>query len=249
MSETPEDYIVTLPISAVDADMAGMPAEWLARAIMAVGRPAGQAAYVPALAARSVPDGWVPSPEFSKKFRSYLGEGIHVAFRKGTDSRGALAIWKAIQDLPSDEWSAVVDFVAYSMLDAMPRWLLASAPSIASTEHAGAAEGGALDLIDMVIGIDKELESLSAKRFGQVGVIEAFGKELEGLHHRLHMLAVALRTVVRRATHPVTVAEEPGVFIDLPTLKWWRELVDLNPADLAPRLDDRIRASLAGRTK
>lgn len=35
-----------------------------------------------------------------------------------------------------------------------------------------------------------------------------------------------------------------GVFVELNTLKWWRELVDLNPGDLAPRLDARIRSAL-----
>lgn len=41
-----------------------------------------------------------------------------------------------------------------------------------------------------------------------------------------------------------------GSYISLQTLKWWRELVDLNPADLAPRLDAVIaaRAALKGTT-
>lgn len=30
------------------------------------------------------------------------------------------------------------------------------------------------------------------------------------------------------------------VSIPLKTLKWWRELVDLNPADLAPRMDQYL---------
>lgn len=33
---------------------------------------------------------------------------------------------------------------------------------------------------------------------------------------------------------------EPKAVIPLSTLKWWRELVDLNPQDLAPRMDDQI---------
>ncbi len=33
---------------------------------------------------------------------------------------------------------------------------------------------------------------------------------------------------------------EPVVTVSLATLKWWRELVDLNPQDLAPRMDDVI---------
>lgn len=38
----------------------------------------------------------------------------------------------------------------------------------------------------------------------------------------------------------VDVALEPKAVIPLSTLKWWRQLVDLNPADLAPRMDDQI---------
>ncbi|QEW27816.1 hypothetical protein RIdsm_03636 [Roseovarius indicus] len=35
-------------------------------------------------------------------------------------------------------------------------------------------------------------------------------------------------------------ATEPHATVPLSTLRWWRELVDLNPADLAPRLDAQI---------
>ena len=34
---------------------------------------------------------------------------------------------------------------------------------------------------------------------------------------------------------------EPKAVIPLTVLKWWRELVDLNPADLAPRMDEYIK--------
>lgn len=44
-------------------------------------------------------------------------------------------------------------------------------------------------------------------------------------------------------TAPSPPADDAGVArIDLATLKWWRELVDLNPDNLAPRLDARIAA-------
>ena len=33
------------------------------------------------------------------------------------------------------------------------------------------------------------------------------------------------------------------VIVDIETLKWWRELVDLNPNDLKPRLDGKIKAA------
>jgi len=35
---------------------------------------------------------------------------------------------------------------------------------------------------------------------------------------------------------------EDTVVITLKTLKWWRELVDLNPQDLAPRMDEIINS-------
>lgn len=36
-------------------------------------------------------------------------------------------------------------------------------------------------------------------------------------------------------------AMEPKAVVPLSTLRWWRKLVDLNPQDLAPRLDDQIK--------
>ena len=33
------------------------------------------------------------------------------------------------------------------------------------------------------------------------------------------------------------------VVVPVKTLEWWRELVDLNPQDLAPRMDARIKAA------
>jgi hypothetical protein len=39
----------------------------------------------------------------------------------------------------------------------------------------------------------------------------------------------------------VDIALEPKAAIPLSVLKWWRELVDLNPADLAPRMDAAIK--------
>ena len=39
----------------------------------------------------------------------------------------------------------------------------------------------------------------------------------------------------------VDIAMEPKAVIPLSVLKWWRELVDLNPDDLAPRMDAQIK--------
>ena len=44
------------------------------------------------------------------------------------------------------------------------------------------------------------------------------------------------------------IALEPKAAIPLTTLKWWRELVDLNPADLAPRMDQVIARLEAANT-
>ena len=39
---------------------------------------------------------------------------------------------------------------------------------------------------------------------------------------------------------------EQIVKLNLSTLKWWRELVDLNPQDLAPRMDEIIKRHKEG---
>lgn len=39
----------------------------------------------------------------------------------------------------------------------------------------------------------------------------------------------------------VAIALEPQATIPLSVMKWWRELVDLNPQDLAPRMDQIIQ--------
>jgi len=47
-----------------------------------------------------------------ESLRSALGEGMHTAFRKAGDSARSHQIWKLINDMPGDEWAAIVDFVA-----------------------------------------------------------------------------------------------------------------------------------------
>lgn len=44
--------------------------------------------------------------------RSMLAEGFHTAFRKAIDHPYATVIHKLITDLPGEEWSAILDFVA-----------------------------------------------------------------------------------------------------------------------------------------
>jgi hypothetical protein len=50
-------------------------------------------------------------------FTSYLAEGMHTAFRKGSDSNRSQMIHGLIDALPEDEWDGIVSFVAEAMLD------------------------------------------------------------------------------------------------------------------------------------
>jgi hypothetical protein len=43
--------------------------------------------------------------------REELGEGFHTGFRKATGHPDASTIWRAISELPDDEYRAVVEFV------------------------------------------------------------------------------------------------------------------------------------------
>ena len=44
-----------------------------------------------------------------------LGEGIHTGFRKATDHEAANRAWKAIKDLPHEDWAAVCHFALDGM--------------------------------------------------------------------------------------------------------------------------------------
>lgn len=50
---------------------------------------------------------------------NYVGEGFHTAFRKAADSAQADRIHKLITDLPSEEWSGIVRFVAEPLVEAI----------------------------------------------------------------------------------------------------------------------------------
>jgi len=41
-----------------------------------------------------------------------LGEGLHTAFRKASDTPQSFQIWKLIQGMPDKEWRAILDFVS-----------------------------------------------------------------------------------------------------------------------------------------
>lgn len=68
----------------------------------------------------------------------------------------------------------------------------------------------------------------------------------DGTNCTLRHLKVAIAKA--ESTDPITREDDPRYrakstrTIPLTTLKWWRELVDLNPRDLAPRLDAVIVA-------
>lgn len=56
------------------------------------------------------------TPETTDEAREYLvgmlGEGFHTAFRKAVpDSHIADRVWHLINDMPEDEWAAVLYFV------------------------------------------------------------------------------------------------------------------------------------------
>lgn len=56
--------------------------------------------------------GWrVSSKDEQEWFRQYLAEGIHTAFRKGSDSPSATRCWNAIKDMPPRDWSDIVEVV------------------------------------------------------------------------------------------------------------------------------------------
>jgi hypothetical protein len=44
--------------------------------------------------------------------RSFIGEGVHTAFRKASDSPAAVEIWHLINKMPGDEWASIVAFIA-----------------------------------------------------------------------------------------------------------------------------------------
>lgn len=43
--------------------------------------------------------------------KGQIGQGIHTGLRKATDSPQSGLVWQAIQDLPADEWNAVLSFL------------------------------------------------------------------------------------------------------------------------------------------
>lgn len=50
-------------------------------------------------------------------FRAYLGEGIHTAFRKAGQTRASSQVWNLIREMPPEEWSGIVRFVAVPMFE------------------------------------------------------------------------------------------------------------------------------------
>lgn len=52
-------------------------------------------------------------PMSREDFLSMLGEGIHTAFRKGTDCKQAHQIWALIDEMESEDWMAVLEFVTW----------------------------------------------------------------------------------------------------------------------------------------
>lgn len=57
-------------------------------------------------------------------FVMLLAEGMHTAFRKGSDHPGAWRVWKEIDAMPPEEWGQVVDFVRFGLQPWMEENLL-----------------------------------------------------------------------------------------------------------------------------
>jgi len=55
----------------------------------------------------------------SEDFKELLGEGLHTAFRKASDSYEANKIWHLIMDMPGEEWDRIVQFVAEPLWQAV----------------------------------------------------------------------------------------------------------------------------------
>jgi hypothetical protein len=47
---------------------------------------------------------------------AHLGEGFHTAFRKAADCSQAMRIHELIDDMPPNQWAAVIDFVTDALM-------------------------------------------------------------------------------------------------------------------------------------
>jgi len=61
------------------------------------------------------------APGFKREFSDQLAEGISVAFRAASDDEQAHKAWDAIQKLPDDEWTRVIEFIVDAMLPVIER--------------------------------------------------------------------------------------------------------------------------------
>jgi len=50
----------------------------------------------------------------------FIGEYFHTGLRKWTDSHEATVVWKAIQDMPDNEWNEICKEVATELVKAFP---------------------------------------------------------------------------------------------------------------------------------
>jgi hypothetical protein len=51
----------------------------------------------------------------AEQWKSIMGEGIHVAFRKGTDHPAAHHYWMMIKDIPDSLWDDVLHYLVWSL--------------------------------------------------------------------------------------------------------------------------------------
>jgi hypothetical protein len=53
--------------------------------------------------------------EHDQEVRYALAETVHTAFRKGVDGVEAMAVHRAITDLPDEQWSAALDWMLMAL--------------------------------------------------------------------------------------------------------------------------------------
>lgn len=47
--------------------------------------------------------------------KAQIGQGFHTGLRKALDSHAAIVAWRAINDLPQEDWDAVLEWVVWGL--------------------------------------------------------------------------------------------------------------------------------------
>lgn len=57
----------------------------------------------------------MPKPLTENEWKSVLGEGIHTAFRKGSDHPRSSEYWNLINSMPNELWNDVLGYVVWGL--------------------------------------------------------------------------------------------------------------------------------------